>query len=178
MEAIMAKHTGTEQNEITETLTAKPTSAARSNAPQPVSRKTWIIVSSVVGGLVLLIVVSMALAMFGLRAMHYDNDRFIGGERPAAINEQFGQMRGDRMGAMGYATVQSNTSRINGVVTKIDGSMLTVAGYGTTSTVKTTDTTTFYGSATNVGVNDTVTVLATKASDGSLTATSVGISRQ
>lgn len=70
-----------------------------------------------------------------------------------------------------------SSSLVSGVVTAIDGNMLTVAGSGTTKQVKTTDTTEYYGAAQPVKVNDSVRVMGTTEGD-TFTATRVMISRQ
>ncbi len=61
----------------------------------------------------------------------------------------------------------------SGVVTKIDGDTLTVAGYGKAISVKTTDETIVSGDGDTVEVNDTVVVTGDTDDDGTVTATRV-----
>jgi hypothetical protein len=88
-------------------------------------------------------------------------------------------MRGGGFGMMGNdasGSTSSNT-RLNGVVTAVEGSTLTVAGSGTTVTVKVTDTTTYTGSSKPAAVNDTIIAFGS-TTDGVFTATSVRLIRQ
>lgn len=90
-----------------------------------------------------------------------------------------GMQRGGGYGMMGGYGDSANTTstRVNGVVIAVDGSTLTVAGNGTTTTVKVTDNTTYTGSSKPAAINDTITAFGT-TSDGVFTATSVRLIRQ
>ena len=63
----------------------------------------------------------------------------------------------------------------SGVVTAINGDTITVSGQGKQVTVKKSSSTTISGDATSVAVNDTVIVLGTTNSDGSVDATRIAI---
>jgi hypothetical protein len=65
----------------------------------------------------------------------------------------------------------SNQSRLEGVVTKVDGGTLTIAGGGATNTVQTSGSTQ-YTNATAAKVNDTVIVAGT-ISNSTFTATQI-----
>ncbi len=74
-------------------------------------------------------------------------------------------------GGMGMNVNSGN--RVNGVVTSVNGSNFTVAGFGSTTNV-TTDSSTQYQGGNAVKVNDTVVVFGT-TNGGTLTATQVSI---
>lgn len=79
----------------------------------------------------------------------------------------FGMMRGES---------GNSSTRISGVVTAVDGDTLTVAGNGTTVTVKVTDSTTYSGSSKPATVNDSIVAVGT-TSDDVFTATSIRLTR-
>lgn len=90
-----------------------------------------------------------------------------------------GMMEGNRggFGMMGGDTSVSSSTRVSGVVTGVDGDIITVAGNGTTVSVKVTDSTKYTGSSKPAAANDTITAFGT-TDDGVLTATSVRLVRQ
>ncbi len=83
--------------------------------------------------------------------------------------------RGGMMRGVGLTT--SNT-RVNGVVTAVDGNTITVAGDGTTAKVTVSSNTTYSGSSEPAKVNDTITAVGAKDGSGTLIASSVYLSRQ
>jgi len=93
------------------------------------------------------------------------------------IRTRGGMMGGPGGYGMMNDTNTTSTTRVSGVVTAVDGNTITVAGNGTTITVKVTDSTTYSGSSKPATVNDTITVFGT-TSDNVLTATSVRLIRQ
>ena len=76
---------------------------------------------------------------------------------------------GSRYRGGGYA----RSAAASGVVTKIDGDTVTIAGYGKQVTVKKTDSTVVSGDKSDLAVNDSVAVYGTTASDGTVTATRI-----
>ena len=66
---------------------------------------------------------------------------------------------------------------MSGVVTAVDGSIITVAGNGTTTKVTTTDSTTYTGDDKPAAVNDTIMVVGTTSGD-TFTATRISLQRQ
>lgn len=71
----------------------------------------------------------------------------------------------------------SNSIRVSGVVTAIDGMKLTIAGYGASKIVEINDKTEYYGAAQPVKVNDTVMISGTSSGD-TFTASRITIRRQ
>jgi hypothetical protein len=65
----------------------------------------------------------------------------------------------------------NNESRLEGVVTKVDGSTITIAGGGKTNTL-TVSSSTQYSGGSSAAVNDTVVATGT-TNNGTFTATSV-----
>jgi hypothetical protein len=76
-----------------------------------------------------------------------------------------------RPGMMGSKFGTANELRLQGVVTKVDGDTVTVAGGGKTNTVKTSSSTQYSGGS-NVAVNDTVIVAGT-LNNGTYDATNI-----
>lgn len=103
-------------------------------------------------------------------------DRNFTSQRSGNGTMQGGGMMGPR-GDFNDSTDSSGTTRLNGVVTAVDGSTITVAGNGTTTKVVVNDTTTYTGDDKPAVVNDTIMVVGTKDGD-TLTATRVVIQRQ
>ena len=123
-------------------------------------------------GTVLVVLVLLFLAGAAKRAFHDEskfNDRFDRGG--------FGMIEG-RGGRGGHMTDRLNDdTSVSGVVIKIDGSMLTVAGNGTTKQVTINDSTEYYGATQPVKVNDSVRIHGTTSNDV-FTAAQIMISRQ
>lgn len=88
-----------------------------------------------------------------------------------------GPRGGMMQGGLDQDTDTTNASRISGVVTAVSGDTITVAGGGTTTKVTVSSDTNYSGSSEPAKVNDTITAVGTKNSDGSLTATSVRLYR-
>ena len=65
------------------------------------------------------------------------------------------------------------TPAASGVITAIDGDIITVAGGGKRVTVKKTANTVISGDEGNIAVNDTVIVTGTTSDDGMVTATRI-----
>jgi hypothetical protein len=80
------------------------------------------------------------------------------------IRQGFGQFSGSNT---------TNQSRIQGVVTNVNGSTFTVAGDGTTNIVQTNSSTQYTG-GTTVAINDTIVVLGT-INNSTFTASNVDI---
>ena len=101
----------------------------------------------------------------------------------ALRDDQVGSGSGTRglgngmMGGFGMRDDTNTTSRVSGVVTAVDGDTITVAGYGTTTKVKVTSSTTYSGSSEPAAVNDTITAFGS-TSDDVLTARPIRLSRQ
>lgn len=68
----------------------------------------------------------------------------------------------------------STISRLTGVVTQVNGDSFTIAGNGTTKTIKTNSDTSYNTADKKVSVNDSVIVAGTD-SNGTFTATTVNI---
>ena len=93
---------------------------------------------------------------------------------PHRFNDRH-HMRGGRMND--NQEYSDNSTRISGVVTAIDGTKLTIAGYCTSKIAETNDKTQYYGAAQPVKVNDTVMITGTTSGD-SFTASRITIRRQ
>ena len=138
--------------------------------------KPWILAIVASSVLLILLLVGGAIGMFMHGAGRYD-ERY---ERGMHMNGGYGYTS-VRFGGMGYNagnTATTNVTRLNGVVTAIDGNTLTVAGSGKTTKVEVGSATIYNGDATSAAVNDTVGVLGNKNSDGSIAASQITISRQ
>lgn len=92
-------------------------------------------------------------------------------------NSDFGSRGGstNRPDGMSGGRGSFMTPTASGVITAINGDTITVAGGGKQVTVKKTSTTVISGDETAIAVNDTVVVMGTKNSDGSVTATRIMI---
>lgn len=87
-------------------------------------------------------------------------------------------MRGGMMGGPGMMDSDfKSSSRVMGVVIAVDGDTITVAGNGTTKTIKVTSDTNYTGDDKPAKVNDSIMAVGT-ASENVLTATSVRLIRQ
>jgi hypothetical protein len=71
----------------------------------------------------------------------------------------------------------SDTTHVSGVVTSIDGSIITVAGNGSSKKVTINDKTEYFGAAQPVKVNDSVQIKGTTSGE-TFTATRILTSRQ
>lgn len=89
---------------------------------------------------------------------------------------QEGGLPGSR-GGFGSSTTSSNTFRLSGAVTAVDGSTITVAGNGTITKVIVNDETTFSGDDEPAAVNDTIVVAGTKDGD-TFTASRIVLQRE
>lgn len=74
-------------------------------------------------------------------------------------------------------STSTSSTRLSGVVTAVSGDTITVAGGGTTTKVTATGSTNYTGSSEPAKVNDSIVVVGTQNSDGSLTATSIRLVR-
>jgi len=124
----------------------------------------------VVCGAALLILVGLAAGVW----MHVDrvNDR-----RDAVIGmmgERGFKHVGPDIRTSVNPTDGSTITRLTGVVTQVNGDSFTIAGNGTTKTIKTTTDTNYNTADKKVSVNDSVVVKGTD-SNGTFTATSVNI---
>lgn len=90
-----------------------------------------------------------------------------------------GLRTGGMMGGRGdfEDSTTASTTRVNGVVTAVDGSTITVAGNGTTTKVVVDGSTTYIGDDKPAAVNDTIMAMGTKSGD-TFTATRVVLQRQ
>ncbi len=99
-------------------------------------------------------------------------------DRSGSFSQNGGMMRGQgMMGPRDDFSTDDSTSRVQGVVTAVDGQTITVAGNGTTTKVVVQDSTTYSGDEEPAKVNDTVMAYGTKDGD-TLTATRVFLNRQ
>ncbi len=143
-------------------------------------------------GFVLLVLVFLALLctafMFGKQAAdRFDRDDRFGGQmmtqrqsggysaRGGMMDDGFG--RGMRGGASSDTNSASST-RVMGVVTVVDGDVITVAGNGTTTKVTVNDNTTYTGDDKPAKVNDTIMAVGARDSSDNLVAATVRLSRQ
>lgn len=122
------------------------------------------------------------LVLLGLGAglwLHHDH---MDGRRLSEVKlgmmEEGGFTRGPRMGLEKGESINptdgSTVSRLTGVVTQVGADSFTIAGNGTTKTIKTTATTDYNTTDKKVSVNDTVMVSGTD-SNGTFTATAVRV---
>jgi hypothetical protein len=126
-------------------------------------RRNWL-----VSGLIIVLI----LLLIGAIAHNHQDSRGFG--RKAGAFGAVGMRReGKLMGGGGKfnSTIGSNQNRIQGVVTAINGSTITVAGHGATNDVE-TNSSTQYQNGSSVKVNDSVVAFGT-ISGGKFTATQV-----
>lgn len=145
----------------------KEVAAVKSQAPWP-----YITVG------VFITVVLAAIALMGWawmsRALDHVATRpgtsvFGSDERIPSGGRSFGGGEGRGFGGMrGFSSIIAS-----GVVTKIDGGTITIAGRGEQVTVKKTSNTVISGDETSLGVNDTVLVMGESDEDDNLTATRI-----
>jgi hypothetical protein len=129
-------------------------------------RNPWVVLASV------LVLVFIVFGLISHAAVHFGPQmytRITGTSGPAGAG-----MWGPE-GARRSVAVAPGGSQVQGVVTAIDGTKLTIAGDGTTSTVYTSSATQYIG-ASSAAVNDTVDVTGT-TSDGTFTASSIAINQ-
>lgn len=168
-----------------------PAVQAETNVEQPDAAKTatapkitgiwWVVVAL----LAFFATVGFVAAGFALqRSVSSDDDWRSGSRGMMAQDSDYtmqrggGEIRGGMMGRGGYESGNDmNTTRVNGVVTSVDGSIITVAGNGQTTKVVVTDDTTYVGDDKPAAVNDTIMVVGTKQGD-TFTATRVMLQRQ
>ena len=135
----------------------------------------------VVAGLLIIVILLLGVSFMAGRHV-WRRDGEFGGRQfttmqfvPNGVRSYDGGLRGGMMRGDGLAT--SNT-RVNGVVTAVDGNTITVAGDGTTTKVTVSSNTTYSGSSEPAKVNDTITAIGAKDASGTLIASSVYLSRQ
>lgn len=142
------------------------------------AHKPWVLALIIASVLLVLIVLGGAVGMMLRGASRYDDYA----RRDGYMNDRFdhgGMNRGGiDMGVGMDGAIDSNVTRLTGVVTIVDGNTLTVAGNGKTTKVTVSDATIYRGASKPVAVNDTVGVLGNKTSDGSVAASQIAISRQ
>ena len=122
-------------------------------------------------GTVLVIFVLILLGAAAKRAFMHNqtgSDRF----------ERSGMAMMDGRGGRGHMMMDrmNDDNTVSGVVTKIDGSTLTVAGNGATKQVTINASTEYYGAAKPVKVNDSVRIQGTTSGE-TFTADQIMISR-
>lgn len=147
-------------------------------APKNSNRTWWIIGGTLAGLAVIAMICGMVWGMTHRTA--FVDGRFDGPMMQSNFEDSRsgrGGMRGGG-GMMGDRdTISSDSTRVSGVVTAINGSTLTVAGNGTTKQVTTNDSTTYYGAAQPVKVNDSIMITGTTSGD-TFTAGRIVIQRQ
>lgn len=95
--------------------------------------------------------------------------------------ERMPSMQAERRGGMmqsRYDADAVSTTRVSGVVMKVSGSTITVAGNGTTTEVEVSDNTTYRGDDAPAKVNDTIFAIGATNSDGVLVASAIQLSRE
>jgi hypothetical protein len=144
-------------------------------APQNNNRTWWII-----GGALAVVAMICGMAWGMAHRTAFVDGRFDG----PMMQSNFSDSRFDRDGMRGGGgmmgdrdAISSDSTRVSGVVTAINGSTLTVAGNGTTKQVTTNDSTTYYGAAQPVKVNDSIMITGTTSGD-TFTAGRIVIQRQ
>jgi hypothetical protein len=115
------------------------------------------------GMVLVLVVVIVVIFVAGLFIGH-------GGGR-YGMNRVVSYRFGGPGGGMMSAQFGANQDHIQGVVTNVNGSSLTIAGDGTTNTVQTTSSTQYIG-GNSAAVNDTVSVVGS-ISNSAFTATRI-----
>ncbi len=121
------------------------------------------------GLLILLIVFAAGMGVAHHRTLARQNNIMVG----SGLARGFGTRQRGMMFGGGQQVNTDNQSRLNGVVTSVNGNSFTLAGGGTTNTVTTSSSTQYQGGS-QVKQNDTVVVLGA-ISNGSFNATQVVI---
>lgn len=120
-----------------------------------------------VAGVLIILFVLMASVGFARRHEEFKEAVPLGGFKTGLSTRPHHFMMG------GGQTNVNTGDRVTGVVTAVDGSSFTLAGFGSTTNVTTNSSTQYQGGNT-VKVNDTVAAIGT-TSNGILTATQVSI---
>lgn len=150
---------------------AKP--QERSEAAAVKSRTPWPLIT--VG--VFITVVMAAIALVGWVWMSRALDHVASRPGTSVFGSQDRDRGGrsfDRDDGRGFGGMRGFSSTIaSGVVTKIDGDTITIAGQGEQVTVKRTDDTIISGDETSLAVNDSVIVMGETDDDDTMTATHI-----
>ena len=126
----------------------------------------------VLGTLIAVVFIILLAGAFKHALIRQDTGRF---ERSAGFG--FDDRHMARGGMKGNRDRTNDGAHIRGLVTALNGSVLTIAGNGTTKKVTINDSTEYYGAAQPVKVNDSVRIMGTTSGD-TFTATRIVISRQ
>lgn len=132
----------------------------------PHHRHSWWLIGGVLAGIAIIaLVCGMTWGMArraSLADIRFDDSMMMGHHR---LDDRSG--RGSIRGSGGIMgdNLASDSTRVTGVVTAIDGTTLTVAGGGVTKKVTTNDSTSYFGAAQPVKVNDTVMITGTTSGD-------------
>jgi hypothetical protein len=130
---------------------------------KPIYHKHWFWPALIIIGAVLFVAFMASLLAVGMSARHFEREHGLYHQRyPLMMHKQGGNQSGN---------FTNNQSRIEGVVTQVNGSTFTIAGHGVTNDVD-TNTSTQYSGGSQVRVNDTIVALGT-VSGGRFTATHV-----
>lgn len=172
---------------VSEPSTDKKTSAKSSDKPsQTTSGSKWIIYSL----MAFVATFGVVAIVFSAQNASSKNDEIQSVMRGKIMQEfrtddtmpdQGRGMRGGMMGRGGEfdvdMSVDTYITRVNGVVTAVDGSIITVAGNGTTTKVVVSDDTIFIGDDKPAMVNDTIMAIGTLNGD-TFTASRIVLQRQ
>ena len=124
----------------------------------------------IVCGAALLVLIGLAAGIW----MHVDQAR----DRREAVIGMMGERGFMHMGPENRTAINptdgTTVTRLTGVVTQVNGDSFTIAGNGTTKTIKTNADTSYSTADKKVSVNDSVIVTGTD-SNGTFTATTVNI---
>lgn len=126
----------------------------------------------VLGTLIAVVFIILLAGAFKQTFIRQDTGRF---ERSAGFG--FDDRHMTRGGMMGNRYQMNDDDHVSGVVTALNGSVLTVAGNGATKKVMINDSTEYYGAAQPIKVNDSVRIMGTTSGE-TFTATRIMISRQ
>jgi len=176
-----------ETKETTTTTTTKeqPNVAEKPKRTLPKLSTGWWVLIAVFAFFALLGVFAIGSAAVHMASNRATRAVGIYGEQGVIVqNDGNGFRTGGMMGGRRYlddtsttTTTTTTTTRLSGVVTAVDGSMITVAGNGTTNKVIVNDSTTYTGSTKPAAVNDTIIAVGTTSGD-TFTATRVVLQRQ
>jgi hypothetical protein len=127
-------------------------------------------IALVVCGAAVLVLVGLVAGVW----MHIDREHNRQNPMISMVGERGIMRMGLENGSSINPTDGSTITRLTGVVTQVNGDSFTIAGNGTTKTIKTDSNTSYNTTDKKVSVNDSVIVTGTD-SNGTFTATTVSI---
>ena len=172
-EPVKPQHDQSKTNVKNETYVAPVDSSPQSTLHRPISRRTgtWIVVvASLLVALLILGLIGTSIA-----AKYARNSNIYGDNNSSMMNGQ-GRWRSNMptVYVQRDPSIDTNTVQMTGVVSAVSGDTITLIGNGTSTAVKTNDSTTYNTVAKKVSVNDSV-IVSGVSSGGTFTANTVSI---